>query len=381
MMSCVLGQRDTRGGTLLIILICPILLIFLFGSLGYTDFDMNRILNPNRTAWACFDEDANNRRMCARDLLIACENNNINYVREKISANAELVNEIYNFEYDPWMPARWEDDSWTLLLIACEKGHTELVSLLLDHGANPVVNTGETEDGHTSCLVVACENGHLDVCKLLLDTPERAHQLLHRQNVWTPPLLKAACARRDQHGIVSCIVQTARQLNILDDVVFGVHQATKDNALHSAVGTDIRNTAGLELLLNSVANSNNFFDFVNAKNLLGHTPLHVACRYNHISAIRVLLDNNAVTHAVDMFGETALHHMLWRFQAETVKANGGESLEAAHGAMMLVADGADLCATNLKGKTPLDYITVDVTDLKSRLRDKFEEVSAGLVLK
>ena len=52
----------------------------------------------------------------------------------------------------------------TILLLASQKGYTEIVNLLLDKGANPNISNS----GNTS-LIRACNSGYTEIVKLLLD--------------------------------------------------------------------------------------------------------------------------------------------------------------------------------------------------------------------
>src|SRR5690606_34634575 len=54
---------------------------------------------------------------------------------------------------------------YTLLSIASQNGHVEVINILL--GAN--ANIDHTNDEDTTALLKASENGHFDVVKLLLD--------------------------------------------------------------------------------------------------------------------------------------------------------------------------------------------------------------------
>ena len=54
----------------------------------------------------------------------------------------------------------------TALMMASANGHTEVVKLLLDNGAD--VNVKNTDDGVTA-LFMASANGHTEIVKLLLD--------------------------------------------------------------------------------------------------------------------------------------------------------------------------------------------------------------------
>ena len=56
-------------------------------------------------------------------------------------------------------------------MYACEKGHTDVVKLLLDHSERIELNA-RTIEGWTAAMI-ACEEGHKDVVQLLLDLSER----------------------------------------------------------------------------------------------------------------------------------------------------------------------------------------------------------------
>jgi len=49
--------------------------------------------------------------------------------------------------------------------VAAQRGHSELVQLLLDFG----VDVNATKSGHSPPLVVASNSGNLDVVRLLID--------------------------------------------------------------------------------------------------------------------------------------------------------------------------------------------------------------------
>lgn len=53
----------------------------------------------------------------------------------------------------------------TPLILAAERGHTQVVKYLIDMGAYPY----EVTDQGCTALHLACVNGHIDACKLLID--------------------------------------------------------------------------------------------------------------------------------------------------------------------------------------------------------------------
>eukprot|EP00569_Conticribra_weissflogii_P007783 CAMPEP_0171338772 /NCGR_PEP_ID=MMETSP0878-20121228/7528_1 /TAXON_ID=67004 /ORGANISM="Thalassiosira weissflogii, Strain CCMP1336" /LENGTH=2045 /DNA_ID=CAMNT_0011840587 /DNA_START=10 /DNA_END=6147 /DNA_ORIENTATION=+ len=62
-----------------------------------------------------------------------------------------------------------------------------------------------------------------------------------------------------------------------------------------------------ESLMNSINNSSDIDRDINAPDLKGRTPLHVAVQCNNVALVRLLLSHNSVANAQDIAGNTALH--------------------------------------------------------------------------
>jgi serine/threonine-protein phosphatase 6 regulatory ankyrin repeat subunit B len=78
------------------------------------------------------------------------------------------------------------DSGWTPLLIACERGHVQIVQRLLSRGGIDV-NKPE-EDGMTP-LILACYQGHVEVVQSLLSTPNID---LNKKDKWNDSPLSSA---------------------------------------------------------------------------------------------------------------------------------------------------------------------------------------------
>jgi ankyrin repeat protein len=114
---------------------------------------------------------------------------------------------------------------------------------------------------------------------------------------------------------------------------------------------------------------------VNAKNILGETPLTFACKQEHFEVVELLLKNGADVNASHNHGNTALHYAsisgdwhtietLIEYGAD-VNAVNNEGCTAMHFACYgkntkivryLLKHGLDINAKNKKGRTPLDNL-------------------------
>lgn len=66
--------------------------------------------------------------------------------------------------------------TWSSLMHACHEGHDQMVSLLLQRGADPSIRSYfDWNDGHTS-MMIAARRGHTDVVRTLLRESSRCHE-------------------------------------------------------------------------------------------------------------------------------------------------------------------------------------------------------------
>ena len=67
-------------------------------------------------------------------------------------------------EEDPRCINRFHEEGYTALHLACFRGRANVVSYLLDQGANPYLKTGYQYHLHSQTpLQMACREGHVDV--------------------------------------------------------------------------------------------------------------------------------------------------------------------------------------------------------------------------
>jgi len=235
-----------------------------------------------------------------KQLFNAVQSNNVEAAKKAIEAGAEVN-------------AR-DKDSWTPLHEACYDGHTGLVRLLIEAGADVNGdNWGETP------LHIVCSSGDLNMLRLLLKAPEKDLNAQDPDNGNTPLYVAS------RYGFVDLAEA------LLDHgACANIENNNGDTPLHGACKYGYTPTA--RALLDHGAD-------INASNRDDQTSLHVACVQGHINVIDMLLKRGADVNIKDNCGDTALHLMSW----------GNNTAIAA----LLLDHGVDINATNGESNTPL----------------------------
>ena len=160
---------------------------------------------------------------------------------------------------------------WQPIHYACEEGHTDIVKLLLDHGAeiNTATNNGWQAIHH------AANKGHTDIVKLLLDHNAKVNATTN--NGWQAIHLAAEQGHTD---IVKLLLDHGAEINA----------ATNDGwqAIHLAAEQE--HTDIVKLLLDHDAE-------VNATRNNGWQAIHLAAEQGHTDIVKLLLDHGAEINA------------------------------------------------------------------------------------
>ncbi|VDN03065.1 unnamed protein product [Thelazia callipaeda] len=213
-------------------------------------------------------------------------------------------------------------------------GRVDCVRALLDAGAN----MKQTDNGGLLPLHNASSFGHVDVVKVLLENGADANV----SDYWgfTPLHEAAAWGKADicvlllQHGASAhsenADGKTPQDLADGDAKTVFTGDYKKDELLEAAKNGDE------ESLLSYLTPFNVSCHAVNGRK---STPLHLACGYNRIGVVKILLEKGADVQAVDIGGLVPLHNACSFGHLEVV--------------VLLLEAGADSQAEDLWNLTPL----------------------------
>ncbi|KAF3699607.1 Protein TANC2 Tetratricopeptide repeat, ankyrin repeat and coiled-coil domain-containing protein 2 [Channa argus] len=210
------------------------------------------------------------------------------------------------------------------LIAAANKGHTEMVSYLLDlpeedeeDEERPEINTSDSLWGETA-LTAAAGSGRLSVCRLLLDQGAAVEQG-NRRGV--APLFSAV--RRGHWQVVELLLNHGAEVNMVDQ--------QGRTALMTAASEGHATTA--QLLLDHGA-------LLDQTDREGLTPLSWACLKGQLPLVRELVARGAATTHADRSGRTPLDLAAFCGDPEVVQ--------------YLVDHGASVEHVDCSGMRPLD---------------------------
>ncbi|KAK4328896.1 hypothetical protein Pmani_000705 [Petrolisthes manimaculis] len=244
---------------------------------------------------------------------------------------------------------------WSILHHACARGHLNIVSLLIERGAN--VNAEDSN--RTSPLHTACFYGHQRIVQLLLDSGANVNAQDGRGNT---PLYSSIEGTHStiinlllDHGadttlanmeghlfthlVNEFLVRAVHSFSVAD--VISLLRAHADPNSRDSYGFPVLSHAAFkgevlvtEGLLEAGADSN-------ITDPSGKTPLHHAAYWGHLFIVKALVDKAAKVNVTDKFGVTPLHE---------AAREGAEDVIT-----VLTGRGAKLDAADSDGNTPLHY--------------------------
>jgi len=172
------------------------------------------------------------------------------------------------------------------LILAAERGHKDVVQLLLTSGADP--NLAD-EDGFTP-LLDAVDDGHFEVAKLLLDYGADPN-IANKVDGYVPLMYASGSGHED---IVQLLLDRGSDPNVADTM-------DGSTALQLAVIQCRKHIA--QLLLDRGADPDIPDDH-------GSTPLHWAVMKNYQDLVKLLLDRGAKLNIEDRHGKTPKDYAL-----------------------------------------------------------------------
>lgn len=183
---------------------------------------------------------------------------------------------------------------WTSLTLAACSGDHEIVTFLLEHGADIEAVITESEMTAIHC---AARDGHLQTVKILVDKGANIEAISLQGS--TPLLLAALCG---QHTTVAYLLEIGANVNAKNSEMY--------TPLHFAIKSGREET--VLLLLEKGAN-------IAARSKSGRGPLHEAAHGQNHRIIKLLIDNEAELEAQTASdGFTALHEAVVKGMGQVV---------------------------------------------------------------
>ena len=199
---------------------------------------------------------------------------------------------------------------------ACSEGDVERLKVLLCQGAS-LLDKGSKSD---TPLHLACRAGKTEVASFLIQLGADIH-VKDRYNRYAP----LHCACRSGHvDTVRLLVELGADVNVKGNNRYA--------PLHCACRSGHVDT--IRLLVELGAD-------VNVKGKYGDTPLHYACRSGHVDTVRLLVELGADVNVKGKYGDTPLHYACRNGHVDTIR--------------LLVELGADVNVKEKKGLTPFHY--------------------------
>ena len=236
-------------------------------------------------------------------------------------------------------------EGWTALHSAAAWGASNVVELLLNHGANVSAVSefdifgyergydGWPAYGTQALHMASALNEDPKVSAALLDWGADINVLARGRSP-----LHLAVGRNENSSVASLLLDRGADINSGEGGWTPLHSA----ASYPSEGINQeRGVAAVKLLLENGADADARSDY-------GRSPLHQAVSpYPNREIIELLLEHGADANAADVNGHTALHRMIVRSDPDSDIVQ------------LLVANGADVNARSFDGNTPLHFVVND----------------------
>ncbi|MCL5277841.1 MAG: ankyrin repeat domain-containing protein [Deltaproteobacteria bacterium] len=258
------------------------------------------------------------------ELIQAIYENNIERVSSLI-AMGEDVNAVNYFK--------------TALGVASGEGHTDIVKLLIEHGAN---EEHHYRSGYTA-LMMASKKGYTEIIKLLLKHTADITEINFKIGIGSYEYTAVRLAEIEGYqDIVDLLKKAGAKTDADEDINQAVIAMASDG-----------DTKGVKFIIGKGAN-------VNAKDDDGKTVLMFAVEMSSVDLIKFLIEKKADVNAKNNDGNTAL--------MEAIISSCDTGI-----VKFLIAHGADVNAMNRYGATPL---RIALKHRRKRIADLLKKAGA-----
>lgn len=257
-----------------------------------------------------------------------------------LSESALRLCDPRSMRYFAWFPVYWDSYDtcasgtefpvYTHLMTASFLGLETLARLLVDRKID--VNARSQDHDDLTAVLLAAEKGHENVMELLL----KSGADLEAQNSSQQTALQLAINGQASPKKIVAVVQVLLKNGINTEIRDG----SGSTALICAAGRG--NEAVLRLLLENNAN-------INGTKNDKSTALHLASCNGHEGVVKLLLENGANVNAKDCEGNTALHRVV-----RSRNFDDGSGYPTVM--KLLIENMADVNATNNDWETPLHTV-------------------------
>ena len=257
--------------------------------------DIGQIKDIMTTEYVILGIDLLRARISIKDkdgntaLILASKNGHTDIVKLLFQKGADLENQ--------------NKDGSTALMLASDNGHTEIVKILVEpHIWNGASLNVQDKNGNTA-LILASKNGHTDIVELLLEkgAPPGCPHLDMQQNKNGETALMLA-SDNGQTETVRLLVEKGANLDIKG----------KDGATALKTASKKGYTEIVRLLVEKGAN-------LDIQNKYGNTALMLASNNGHTEIVKILVEKGASLDIQNEQGETALTLASYKGHAEIVK--------------------------------------------------------------
>jgi serine/threonine-protein phosphatase 6 regulatory ankyrin repeat subunit B len=269
------------------------------------------------------------------------------------------------------------DGGETPLHIAAALGHTDVVRVLIEHGADLEATRDDFGTSGPSALWLACSGKHRAIVKLLLGNGAKPHS-----SDRSSPLYPAT----EDVQIMRLLLDAARDLDLTGDLGLELTASAVDRENEAVVDLLLSRGARLDIFsASALGRTQTVLQLIEANPSLvnavqreypGAPPVLLAAQHGHPDLVELLLASGAeADRAEQSSGTTLLHAAAARghvpvievllakgFSLDSRGDSGSSLLHAAAGGAQpevvgfLLSKGADVCAVDWSRETPLHRV-------------------------